>query len=210
VRPWRNNSEALIRDLDLGFADVVRAHQLVLFSVARHLSYRAADAEDLAAEALLRAYKSLRGYDRTRIETLSIRPWLLTILRNTARNAIRDASRRPAPPSTFEPVDTASTAAGPAQLAEQTNTQEDLKRVLGQLPDVQRNAVVLRHVVGLPTSEVAEVLGCKEGTAKSHISRGLQRLRVLMNGAQPDHGTTFISHLTIPHEGADRADGTAR
>ncbi|MGH3613167.1 MAG: RNA polymerase sigma factor [Pseudonocardia sp.] len=36
---------------------------------------------------------------------------------------------------------------------------------------------MLRHVVDLPVSEVAEVLGCPEGTAKSHISRGRQRLR---------------------------------
>ncbi|HEX5346742.1 MAG TPA: sigma factor-like helix-turn-helix DNA-binding protein [Pseudonocardiaceae bacterium] len=42
--------------------------------------------------------------------------------------------------------------------------------------------MVLRHVVGLPTSEVAEVLGCPDGTAKSHISRGLHRLRALLTG----------------------------
>jgi DNA-directed RNA polymerase specialized sigma24 family protein len=39
---------------------------------------------------------------------------------------------------------------------------------------------VLRHVVGLPYAELAAVLGCPEGTAKSHVSRGLDRLRALL------------------------------
>ena len=35
--------------------------------------------------------------------------------------------------------------------------------------------MVLRHVEGMPTGEIAEILGCPEGTAKSHVSRGLRR-----------------------------------
>jgi RNA polymerase sigma factor (sigma-70 family) len=192
----------LIRDLDAGFADVVRTHQDVLYAVARHLSYRAADSEDLAAEALLRAYRALRGYDAARINALSIRPWLLTILRNTARNAIRDAARRPAPPSTFEPADEVAAAPGPAQLAEQADTQRRLGTALAELSDVQRTAVALRHVVGLPTSEVAQVLGCKDGTAKSHISRGLRRLRELL--ADSGTGTTGTTNT-----GSTGSNGTS-
>ena len=49
--------------------------------------------------------------------------------------------------------------------------------MLTGLPPAQRTAVVLRHVVGLPYAEMAVVMGCPEGTAKSHVARGLQRLR---------------------------------
>jgi len=45
----------------------------------------------------------------------------------------------------------------------------------------ERTAVVLRHVTDLPLTEVAEVLGCPVGTAKSHVSRGLARLRTLID-----------------------------
>jgi RNA polymerase sigma factor (sigma-70 family) len=173
---------ALARDLDAGFADLVRLHGDVVHSVARNLAPRPADAEDLAADALLRAYRALRGFDATRIGALSVRPWLLTILRNAARNAARDAGRRPGPPPAFDPVDAPDAAAGPADLAERAATGRELGAALAGLPEVQRTAVVLRHVVGLPTGEVAEVLGCKEGTAKSHISRGLARLRSLLAG----------------------------
>jgi RNA polymerase sigma-70 factor (ECF subfamily) len=172
---------ALAADLDAGFAEVVRVHGDVLYSVARALAPRPADAEDLAAEALLRGYRALRGYDAGRIAELAVRPWLLTILRNTARNAARDAARRLGPPPAFEPVDEpVDGRAGPAELAERAGTSRELGAALAELPEVQRSAVVLRHVVGLPTSEVAHVLGCKDGTAKSHVSRGLQRLRVLL------------------------------
>ena len=60
------------------------------------------------------------------------------------------------------------------------HTQREWNALLARLPDHQRVAVVLRHVEGVPTSEIAEVLGCPEGTAKSHVSRGLKKLRALL------------------------------
>ena len=170
----------LIVDLDRGFAAVVRCHGRVVYSVAVRLTAGPADAEDLAAEALLRAFRALRGYDAARIRELRIRPWLLTILRNTARNAARDAARRPGPPPAFEPPELAVTDPGPEQRVESDLAQREWGLLLGRLPEAQRVAVVLRHVEDLPISEIAQILGCREGTAKSHVSRGLTRLRSLL------------------------------
>jgi RNA polymerase sigma factor (sigma-70 family) len=170
----------LIVDLDAGFADVMRAHERVVHSVALRLTATPADAEDVAAEAFLRGYRALRGYDAARIRELRLRPWLLTILRNTARNAARDAARRPDPPPAFEPAEPAVGGPSVEQQVEQNLRQDDWARLLARLPEAQRTAVVLRHVEGLPTSEIAEILGCPEGTAKSHVSRGLARLRALL------------------------------
>lgn len=171
---------ALVADLDSGFADVVRAHERVVYSVALRLSSRPADAEDLAAEVFLHAYRALRGYGAERIAALRLRPWLLTIVRNIARNAARDAARRPGPPPASEPVEQHASEPSVEQQVEQDDLQRQLGAVLAQLPESQRVAVVLRHVVGLPVSEVAEVMDCPDGTAKSHIWRGLQRLRALL------------------------------
>jgi RNA polymerase sigma factor (sigma-70 family) len=171
---------ALAVDLDTGFADLVRVHQRLVYSVARRLTRRAEDAEDLAADALLRAYRALTGYDPARIRALRLRPWLLTVLRNTARNAARDASRRPQPPPEFEPTDEAATGPSVEELVVAGHTRREWNELLARLPDRQRIAVVLRHVEGLPISEVAEVLGCPEGTAKSHVSRGMTKLRALL------------------------------
>ncbi len=182
---------ALATDLDTGFAELVRRYERLVYSVTLRSTNRRADAEDLAADALLRAYRALRGYDPTRIAALRPRPWLLTIVRNTARNAAREATRRPGPPPTFDAGGGAGEprAGGPTveQHVEADETQRRLGELLGELTETQRSAVVLRHVVGLPTSEVAQVLGCPEGTAKSHISRGLHRLRELLATANTTH-----------------------
>lgn len=169
----------LASDLDAGFAALVREHEAVVYSVARQFSRDRSDAEDLAADAFLRAYRALRGYDAERLEGLRLRPWLLTILRNTARNSARDRARRPDPPPAFDTAEEPADGASVEQAAESADLQRELGALLAQLPEVQRTAVVLRHVIGLGTAEVAEVLGCPEGTAKSHVSRGLRRLRPL-------------------------------
>lgn len=175
-------NQLLVDDLDAGFAELMREYGGVVYSVARGFTATAADAEDLAAEAFLRAYRALCGYDAARIEALALRAWLLTILRNTARNAARDAARRPPGPPRHEATDN-ETAGGvdPAGHVEADETQRGLGALLAELPEAQRTAVVLRHALDLPIGEIAVVLNVKDGTAKSHVSRGLQRLRELMN-----------------------------
>jgi RNA polymerase sigma factor (sigma-70 family) len=182
--------DALIADLDAGFAEFMREYSGIVYSVARGLTITAADAEDLASEAFLRAYRALCGYDRARITQIALRPWLLTILRNTARNAARDATRRPAGPTRHEPTEHDldrghAIAADPAGRAEQDEVQRGLGTLLAELPEAQRTAVVLRHALGMSIAEIALVLNVKDGTAKSHISRGLQQLRALVTDTVP-------------------------
>ncbi|MBM7769798.1 RNA polymerase sigma-70 factor (ECF subfamily) [Actinokineospora baliensis] len=165
---------AIVDDLDAGFAGLVRAYQRVVYSVA--LRVGGPDAEDLAAECFLRAYRALIGYDRSRILALRPRSWLLTILLNTWRNTLRGAARRPAV-SMAELPDRAVVGPTVEDVVANTETRDELGALVGALPDNQRVAVVLRHVVDLPVAEIAAVMRIPEGTVKSHISRGLARLR---------------------------------
>lgn len=168
---------ALVEDLDAGFEAVVRALGDVVHAVARRTADRAADAEDLAAEAFLRAYRALRGYTPARIEALDLRPWLLTILLNTVRNDRRAAARRPRTDGVTPVPDRPSSMPGPAERAEASELGDRLAVLLAELPVAQRTAVVLRHVVDLPVAEVAAVLGCGQGTARSYAARGLAAMR---------------------------------
>jgi len=68
---------------------------------------------------------------------------------------------------------------GVEELAERHESLRELGVLVRMLPPTQRVSVVLRHVVGLPIADVAAVLGCPVGTAKSHVSRGLARLRAM-------------------------------
>ena len=70
--------------------------------------------------------------------------------------------------------------AEPAQVAERGQERELLVGLLAALPRPYREAVVLRHVEGLPYSEVAEVLGRPVGTVKTHVHRGVRQLRVML------------------------------
>jgi RNA polymerase sigma-70 factor (ECF subfamily) len=169
----------LADDLDAGFGDLMRAYQQVVYSVALRTSGQPFDAEDLAAEAFLRAYRALRGYDRERILALRPRAWLLTIVLNTWRNWVRDLSRRPRQIPLRDHADPPVGGLSVEEMTEHHEALYELSGLVGRLPDPQRVAVVLRHVVGLPIAEVAVVMGCPQGTAKSHVSRGLQRLRTL-------------------------------
>jgi RNA polymerase sigma-70 factor (ECF subfamily) len=147
--------------------------------MALRLSGRRSDAEDLTAETYLRAYRSLCTFDQERIDSLQPRAWLSTILVNEWRNFCRNASRRPVwvgngTEGTADPVDP---DAGVEEQAEQDDDARRLARSLAALPERQRIAVVLRYIVDLPLSEIAEVLHCPVNTAKSHLRRGMDRLR---------------------------------
>lgn len=170
----------LSEDLDGAFPDVVAGYRQAVFTTALRLSGRPEDAADVAAEAFLRAYAALRGYPTARIRELQLRPWLVTIVLNLARNDARTAGRRPVHVPLDPGTGAADGAASPEDEAQRHDGQARLGRLLTQLPEQQRTAVVLRHVVGLPYAELATVMACPEGTAKSHVARGLHRLRSLV------------------------------
>lgn len=171
--------KALLDDLDEGFAELFAAHRGLVFTAALRLGGSWSDAEDLTAETFLRAYRALCGYGPDRIATLQPRAWLMTILMNLWRNCVRARSRRPPADLWEEPVETADPREGVAEAAERRETGQELQAMLGTLPEEQRAAVVLRHVLDMPVAEIATVLGIPQGTVKSHISRGLKRLRSL-------------------------------
>jgi RNA polymerase sigma-70 factor (ECF subfamily) len=178
---------SLVRDLDAGFRLLVEAHGPTLRVTALRLTGHAQDAEDLAAECLLRAFRGLVDRPGEWVAQLDLRPWLLTILLNTWRNELRTRSRRPrtsqAPGGLdHEQLDGAARRTAPATPSPEAeavalDTRNELAAHLANLPPRQREAVVLRHVLDLPIAEVARILDTPEGTAKSHVSRGLSALR---------------------------------
>ena len=169
--------QALGDDLDHGFTLLYDAYRTPVFTTALRTTGSRADAEDLTAETFLRAYRSLASKHPPELATLQPRAWLLTILLNTARNDRRTKARKPPPTGLDHAPDRADPTQNPARTAELHETGRELADRLAALSPAQREAVILRHVLDLPLSEIAAILGCAEGTAKSHISRGLSALR---------------------------------
>jgi RNA polymerase sigma-70 factor (ECF subfamily) len=170
----------LARDLDGSFEALVVAHQRLVFGLALRVVGDRADAEEVAQDTFVRAYHALAGYEAERVAAMRLRPWLAQIALNLARNRVR---RRPPPHRPLEDGDgqplavAAPAAAEPAELAERRVEGDFWAGLLAGLPRGQREAVVLRHVEGLPYAEVAEVLGRPVGTVKTHVHRGVRQLR---------------------------------
>ncbi len=140
------------------------AAYLELFPRAATLAYRLLGnrtaAEDVAAEALARAYARW-----PRIAHLPYRDgWILRVAVNLAIDATR---RRPFAFTAQEPLD--ATEAAVVRLA--------LVNALRSLPRRQRQAVALRYLSGFREKEVAEALGISSGTASAHLRRGLDAMR---------------------------------
>jgi RNA polymerase sigma factor (sigma-70 family) len=164
-------------DLDDGFVELVVAFGAMVHAIGRRLG-DPSSAEDATQDTFVRAYRSLSGMGGDEIDRLDLRPWLATVAINTVRNEQRRRARRPTQPLAEQHrqprTDDVHT---PEDLAVSHETLRDLGGLLDQLPQGQRDAVVLRHVAGLSTREAATALGIPEGTAKSNLSRGLRSLR---------------------------------
>jgi RNA polymerase sigma-70 factor (ECF subfamily) len=178
-------AERLARDLDGTFEALVRAHVDRCHAIALRVLGNPHDAEEVAQDALVRAYRALGGWPPERIREVRLRPWLATIVVNLCRNRVR----RHAPPTTplaplveagREPP--ADPSGDPAGLAARAAERDQLASLLAGLPERYRVPVVLRHVDDLSYAELAEVLGRPEGTLKAQVHRGLALLRAAAAG----------------------------
>ncbi|MEO1687024.1 MAG: sigma-70 family RNA polymerase sigma factor [Pseudomonadota bacterium] len=133
-----------------------------LRAFARTLSRNAAQADDLVQETLLKAWANRDRYQ----EGTNLRAWLFTILRNTFYSHFRKKRRE------VEDVDGAHAerlAEAPTQ--EHALALQDFRRALEELPEDQREALVLVGAAGLSYEEAAEVANAAVGTIKSRVSR---------------------------------------
>jgi RNA polymerase sigma-70 factor, ECF subfamily len=151
-------------------------HVKRLYATAYRMTRNVADAEDLVQETLFRAF---RGFESFRPGT-NIRAWLYTILHRVRTDALRRAGRRP---QTEELV-----SDGPAVPAPQESLVwggETVERALGTVPEIFREAVLLRDVEELSYAEIAAALQVPQGTVMSRIHRGRALLRSALAGVQP-------------------------
>ncbi len=199
--------ERLATDRAGGFEPFLRAYAGLVYTVAYRCSGSAADAEDLAQEAFVRAHKALAGYPPDRIRELSPKAWLAAIVTNLWRNELRRRSRRPRELPIY--VSGAPPAAGPSVEDEVVGRHPSgLAAALLLVPAHERVPVVLRHVAGLTYAEIAAALGCPEGTAKARVHRGLASLRAVLSETgevkPPGTGQARPARSRGPAAGNDR------
>jgi len=161
---------------------VVREYQGIAFRTAYLLSGSAADAEEAAQDGFVKAYRALGRFRRG----APLRPWLLRIVANEARNSRRSAGRREQLALRAAAADRPGDAVPSpeaALLAGESKTR--LLEAVNRLSEEHRLAIACRYFLELSEDETAAALGVRRGTVKSRLARALARLREELGEEEP-------------------------
>jgi RNA polymerase sigma-70 factor, ECF subfamily len=164
----------LIRQAQEGNHDayrmLVEQHMKQAFNVAFGFVHDHESARDILQEALIKAYQALPAFRGD----AQFSTWLQRIVMNLSLNHVRALSSRAKreTPVSFDVPDTNDDTP-----FLHSDHKAHIEKALHELPTLQRAVVILRHMEGLSTRQVSEILHCSEGTVKTHLFRGLQKLR---------------------------------
>jgi RNA polymerase sigma-70 factor (ECF subfamily) len=173
------------------FRMLVERHMRKAYDIAFHHLGNHEDAEDVSQEAFVRVYRSLHSFrGDSAFDT-----WLYRIVTNLSMNKLRQrASRakREVPPDpgisdrTGERDVPRDIPVEPEFMHMNPDMRGHIETALHELPTVQRAVVILRHMDGLSTRQVSKILKCSEGTVKTHLHRGLKKMRKLLDYTRKD------------------------
>lgn len=173
--------EAVLAGDSRAFAGLVDAHKTAVFNLAFRMTGDLREAEDLAQETFLRAYKKLWRFDTDR----PFFAWLYAIALNLARSSLRKRKTRESRDAEWfedrnREKDGNQDAGGPEETFLQDEKQERLQAGLLKIPARLREAVVLRFYDDRSFEEIAIILGVSTSAAKMRVYRGLEKLRKVM------------------------------
>ena len=158
---------------DRAFEELVRTYQHRLFGVALRMLGNAAEAEEIAQEAFLRAHRSLGDFrGEAKLST-----WLYAIASRLCLNRLAASERRLGRQGEETLLRLPHRGAGPDAALEQRELEAALHRAIAELPDERRIVVVLRDLEGLAYEEIAQVLGLELGTVRSRLHRARADLK---------------------------------
>lgn len=164
--------------------ELVRRYRRLVYSVALQLLGNREDALDVAQDTLLRFFSRLGRFETHR----PVKPWLLTIARNRARDLLRRRRVRRTEPlpgadqeERFRP-ELIDASAGPEDASRQAELKRQIWGALGSLPPEQREILVLRDYQDLSYSEIAAVLAVPVGTVMSRLHRARKALGRQLEG----------------------------
>jgi RNA polymerase sigma factor (sigma-70 family) len=182
---WGASDEALLSGFATGDPEMalvfVRRFQSKVFGLALMITRDRSDADEVAQDAFLRAWRYAASFDPRRG---SVASWLMGITRNAAVDRVRLTNTARSRVELSEPGELSEAAAGDAlvddeaaRLAERGDLLAQVARQWTSLPAEQRAALAAVTVRGLTAREYAEAAGIPLGTAKTRIRLGLRKLR---------------------------------
>ncbi len=189
--PYPDDDQKLVARCQKGdagaFEELVRKYQQTIFNIAYHYVGYKNEVEDVAQKIFTKIYFSLPKFDLKR----PFFPWLYRIAINQCYDELRRIRRQKT--HTFSEL-SLEDAGSIENLISQNEIpvlpDEDrkemqalLQKVLRQLPDQQRSAIILRDLEAIPYSKIAEILKCTEQAARLKVFRARARLKTLVEKA---------------------------
>lgn len=175
---WSVADDALLAGMAAGDPDAAAAFvarfQRRVYGLAITIMRDPGAAEDVAQEALVRAWRHGATYDARRG---SVATWLLAITRNLAIDAMRVRRPTALDPDDLQALSAPASGREPGDLAVAGEDADRLRSALADLPPEQRQAIVLAGILGLSAREIAEREAIPLGTAKTRIRTAMIRLR---------------------------------
>jgi RNA polymerase sigma factor (sigma-70 family) len=162
------------------FEQTVLPHLDAAYNLARWLTRNDQDAQDVTQEACLRAFRFFDGYQGG-----NMRSWLLRIVRNTCYTWLHQ-NRAPGSDEVFnEEIHSPEFSGGtsPEIQVLAGADKETLRRAIEDLPDVFREALILREIEGMSYKEIADIASVSLGTVMSRLARARARLRQSLGAA---------------------------
>ncbi len=157
----------------------VRRYQRRVYGLAFGILSDRAAAEDVAQEALLRAWRHSPVFDTRRG---SVENWVLTIARNLSIDAMRKQRSIPTDPDDLVALARASQGTSLEDSVATRSYRVAILEALGAIPAEQRRAVLLASLYGRTAQEICEIEAIPLGTAKTRIRAGLTKLRAILAG----------------------------
>ena len=163
----------------------VRRYQRRVFGLAVSMVGDPGVAEDVAQEAMVRVWRHASVFDARRGPVV---PWVLTITRNLAVDALRLRRAVPTDPDDFVGLGLVGTEPDPGEAAGSGDLPPGVRRALASMPAEQRRALVLAAVYGRTAAEISESEAIPLGTAKTRIRAGLSKLRASLPAPSTPEG----------------------
>ena len=153
------------------FRELVQRHMKQAYNVAFGFLNDHDEADDISQLAFVKVHQNIASF-RGESEFAT---WLHRIVVNLSMTRLRKRKRQIAKEVNLQD---AESLAGTGEVhSDRIGRTQHVERALHELPTLQRAVVILRHLEGLSTRQVSKILDCSEGTVKTHLHRGLRKMR---------------------------------
>jgi RNA polymerase sigma-70 factor (ECF subfamily) len=149
---------------DEALAEILRAYRRKVFGLAYSFVRNRESAEDVAQEVFIKIWRALPAFDAR----ASLSTWIYTITRNTSLSALRGNRSRPQPQDDAVPETELASEPGSVETAAE---DASLRRLIEQLPDKQRQVILLFYLQEQSHEEVAQMLAMPVGSVKTLLHR---------------------------------------